>query len=66
MTDQHRSQYRLPTDLHDKLQHAARLNQRSVNAELVARLQASFDPPAAQEALQDLIENAVRRGLGER
>lgn len=38
----HRSQWRLPHDLFEKIDEAARANGRSANAELVARLESTF------------------------
>lgn len=47
--DVYRSQFRLPYDLYEQLKAAADSNKKSVNAELVARLQASFaDEPRRQ------------------
>lgn len=43
--DQYRSQFRLPYSLYDQLKSAADAHKRSVNAELVARLEASFRAP---------------------
>ncbi len=43
MEDIYRSQFRLPYSLYESLKEAADANRRSVNAELVARLEASFD-----------------------
>jgi len=39
----HRSQWRLPHKLFEKIDQAARANGRSANAELVARLESTFD-----------------------
>ncbi|MDD2046093.1 Arc family DNA-binding protein [Pseudomonas sp. GD04058] len=45
MTDDiYRSQFRLPYPLYEQLKAASDENRRSVNAELVARLEASFSP----------------------
>ncbi|MBZ9665741.1 Arc family DNA-binding protein [Pseudomonas sp. LMG 31766] len=46
MDEIYRSQFRLPHPLYEKLKASADANHRSVNAELVARLEASFDPNA--------------------
>ncbi len=46
MNDTYRSQFRLPSELADKLREAAEASGRSLNAEVVARLEASFVPPA--------------------
>lgn len=64
MTDLHRSQYRLPAALYEQLQAAADAAGRSLNAEVVHRLEASFQPASSSQAeLQELIEQAVRRAL---
>lgn len=44
MEDTYRSQFRLPYALYEHLKSAADNNKRSVNAELVARLEESFVP----------------------
>jgi hypothetical protein len=50
-SNEHRSQYRLPLSVHQKLVASAKKNGRSVNAEVVHRLGASFD----HDERQDLI-----------
>lgn len=53
MQDIFRSQFRLPQELADKLREAAEGSGRSMNAEVVARLQDSFDDvPAFETALR--------------
>lgn len=47
--DYHRSQYRLPDELYERLKAAAEINGRSLNNELVARLEASFQPTIAEQ-----------------
>lgn len=42
MNDLYRSQFRLPYSLYESLKEAADSNHRSVNAELVARLESTF------------------------
>ncbi|HJW25143.1 MAG TPA: Arc family DNA-binding protein [Rhodocyclaceae bacterium] len=42
MNDLHRSQFRLPYVLYDRIKAAAEANKRSINAEIVSRLEASF------------------------
>lgn len=60
MNDTYRSQFRLPFDLADKLRDAAEASGRSMNAEIVARLEASFEPlvatspPAMERAIREL------------
>lgn len=53
--DSFRSQFRLPGKLYDLLKESAARNGRSLNAEIVARLEASFEP-SVQETLKALIE----------
>lgn len=43
--DTYRSQFRLPWDLYDRLKEASETSGRSLNAEVVARLEASFTQP---------------------
>lgn len=74
MTMQTDPQYklRMPADLRDKLKKAAKENHRSMNAEMVARLQESFQPDVQQhrvpqkvwKALEDAVMSA-RRERGE-
>lgn len=45
MEDIHRSQYRLPNALYERLRDAAKQRRRSINSELVERLEASFAEP---------------------
>lgn len=47
--DYHRSQYRLPDALYERLKAAAESNGRSLNNEMVVRLEASFHPPLAEQ-----------------
>lgn len=63
MNDLHRSQYRLPYALYEKLQAAADAAGRSLNAEVVRRLEASFSEVDPRAELQQLIEEAVRKAL---
>ncbi|GGW23744.1 Arc family DNA-binding protein [Vreelandella hamiltonii] len=44
--DTYRSQFRLPYSLYEKLKAEAELNHRSLNAELIARLEQSFEGSA--------------------
>lgn len=43
INDQHRSQFRLPYPLYERLKAAAEAQKRSLNAEIVTRLEASFE-----------------------
>ncbi len=52
-----RSQFRLPTELADRLKVNAEKNNRSMNAEIVARLEKSFDGQL------DRIETGVNKLL---
>lgn len=54
---------RLPEHLHTKLKNAAPTNSRSINAEIVARLEASFSVPSHDH---DAIKQALREVLEER
>lgn len=55
MDDTYRSQFRMPMPVYEKLKAAADRNGCSVNAELVARLDASFD---LDEAIMAIIEHS--------
>lgn len=74
-----RTALRVPADLHSKIHEAAKANTRTFNAEIVARLQASFlarhadeataDPISGSEAATldeqaDLIASKVLKGMG--
>lgn len=48
MEDIYRSQFRLPYSLYEQLKEASEQNHRSVNAELVARLEESLKKPPTQ------------------
>lgn len=57
----HKTGVRMPKDVHARLHEAAAASGRSYNAEIVARLQSSFEldrslPPDVQEAIQHEIE----------
>lgn len=61
--------FRIPAELLEKLRGASELNNRTLTAELVSRLEASFDPAKAtpdvnvkgiiQTALADLYKNGL-------
>ena len=55
-----RSQFRLPVDLAEKLKHSAEENRRSLNAEIVNRLERSYEDDAEQ---LDRIESGVNKLL---
>lgn len=64
--DQYRSQFRLPYSLYDQLKSAADAEKRSVNAEIVLRLEASFvaaEDPVAR--LLPILEERDRRLIDE-
>lgn len=71
--DTYRSQFRLPYPLYEDLKKAADHNHRSLNAEIVARLQQSFGEQTARsiqdsdlDALLDLLQaRAKKRGREE-
>lgn len=58
MNDTYRSQFRLPSELADKLREAAEVSGRSLNAEVVARLEASFAPPSG--TMSPDLERVIR------
>lgn len=67
MNDTFRSQFRLPHELADKLRSAAEASGRSLNGEVVARLQDSFDaPPDIADVSSFLKELAFQRDLFQR
>lgn len=71
MQDIFRSQFRLPLDLADKLRESAEASNRSMNAEIVARLEKSFDNDSSSgglitvsmEEFDAVIESAVNRAV---
>lgn len=73
MEDMHRSQFRLPGPLYEKLKDSAQLSGRSLNAEIVFRLHESFrENPAPlrpspnmaiAEAAKSLSDPAHRKEL---
>lgn len=62
--DQFRSQFRLPGKLYDLLKEAAEKNGRSLNAEIVARLEASFEPDL-RAALERMLDEQTELLLAE-
>ena len=52
---------RMPAELKDRLDEAAELNKRSLTAETVARLEASFEGPVASLALAQLQAEVLER-----
>ena len=72
MTDRHQQKpypLRMPDDLRAKLEDAAKEGSRSLHAEIVARLQASFTPPEAvrqRRGLSALAEINSMRDLANR
>lgn len=58
MEEIYRSQFRMPQALYENLKAAADKNRRSVNAELVARLEESFIREAQSAALARRLEDA--------
>lgn len=69
--DTYRSQFRLPYDLYEALKDAAEENRRSLNAELVERLEKSFatsdvKKPATFEEVADLLNKIYEQGRAHR
>lgn len=64
MKNEFRSQFRLPGNLYDRLKEAAENNGRSLNAEIVVRLEASFGPDA-QALLKQLLDEQTELLLAE-
>jgi Arc-like DNA binding domain len=54
----HQFKTRIPDDLHSRIRAAAKANNRSANAELVSRLEASFAPTG--ETLNSTIANLLK------
>lgn len=69
MTDESaykRSQLRLPHDLHAAIVKAAEENGRSMNNEIVSRLEASFEAsaaPMAPDEMQSIVSFAMKTSL---
>jgi predicted component of type VI protein secretion system len=59
MKNDFRSQFRLPGPLYDRLKESAEREGRSLNAEIVARLEASFQP-GVRETLAELLDEQTR------
>lgn len=62
------SPVRLPGDLRDRIKRVAKENGRSMNTEIVARLQSSFEPrdevaPVIAKLLEDYIQQEVKARL---
>lgn len=58
--DYHRSQFRLPWELYERLKAETERSGRSLNGEIVARLEASFEPPVIEQ-IGLLIERQTRQ-----
>ena len=52
---------RLPEGMRDRIAEAAKANGRSMNAEIVARLHASFEAPEAKTDMQFLADLVAER-----
>ncbi len=62
---------RLPESLKNKIEELAKKNQRSINAEIVARLEQSFalshfDPERTAKDIEDLLKRVARLENGGR
>lgn len=78
--DTYRSQFRLPYELYEQLKKSSKDNHRSLNAEIVDRLQESLEPAEARtvkldeetrrelltQLLAEFAEEGLRRMLEER
>lgn len=62
--DYFRSQFRLPNDLYEKLKAEAERSGRSLNSEIVARLDGSFQP-ALIEQVSALLDEQTRQLVDE-
>lgn len=58
MEEVYRSQFRLPYSLYEQLKASADKSRRSVNAELVARLEESLERESANQQVADRLEAA--------
>lgn len=61
MSDQNPVAVRVPANLKTKIVSAAAENRRSLNAEMVVRLEKSFGPPLADYSDGDLIAELMSR-----
>lgn len=59
-TDQHRSQFRIPYPLYERLKAEAEAQKRSLNSEIVARLEASFAADPVERLVRVLDERDAR------
>lgn len=69
MEDLYRSQFRLPYPLYERLADAAKAQGRSLNAEVVARLQQSIEGAPAGASVQEEVRAQIAQlalALGER
>lgn len=62
--------FRIPTKLKDKIEESALENERSITAELVARLEQSFEPRSVihaedPEALKSIVAYGIKSVLDE-
>lgn len=75
--DTYRSQFRLPYELYEKLKEESEKNHRSMNAEIVARLQESFKaentfissiekPELTEEMRRELLASMIAEMVEER
>lgn len=62
--DHFRSQFRLPNDLYERLKAEAERGGRSLNGEIVARLEASFEPGMIDQ-VKALLDEQTQQLIGE-
>lgn len=55
-----RFQVRLPDGMRDRLKAAAEANKRSMNTEIVARLELSLDPPTGAQAFANMAVSLIK------
>ena len=51
---------RLPDGMRDELKEAAKANGRSMNAEIIARLEAYTDSPSDSDRLDEIMETLIK------
>lgn len=54
---------RMPPELRDKIEEAAKRNGRSMNAEVIARLSSTFEAEAGQQIDKAELERVVKKAV---